>query len=749
MSGVRSSSQNPYVLQDLEHIPWNFKTKVSGLSLEETAAMKTIIGKVMHFCCHTTKKMLYECALKDGTFVNLARKGLQTVLQQERAWCMWTALSHPDKKVRCNWTDEETTAHAMIRSVTHLHPIIMRYLISEFLQDRTVEHLQKTLRLCLYLEINYYRDKMNNWDCRIYNYICQNSDVCMQIVSALKRLEKDIVILEWMSDWTALLYFCQYERGPFYYFLHPIDTLNSKVLRSYMSAKQTTVCCTESIVSLSSLTESDYLGLIKEAWDSEISYTQVNVADTQIHKLEKFRKCVEGYFLHTQREFWKLQDRIRPNRTTKMFDDPLFPLLTKLSELTAGAFWSNLIQQWRKHGYFGENFVPNSLIIDSKPLLTAQISVHLPMTTSCCTCPQKLPIQTKANPYVLQVSGLGDNNWLYDGDDDKRNDDEDDVDPAKMQESFDSLFGKGAGAKERDKSLHKVSGDVVAEHGNTFKALGTAELQDNDDKFEFDDELLNIEDDDNAEERQQLPETLTDTERQQLQVLGLSDQQINVIGEWPAYQIQDLQISHNFKMMFNALEHIRLDEKKLETWNALNSKFDKKEKFKSRTKQEKKKTVTKWHKVEKIEEQQDENDEAKKVEQQDDNDESSVATQKDDKSVLTTKAHLTQRKEFVDGIKKYILRRYEELENERSVAQRISRQMTAKIPEQVNGDLSFQDLKVIEAGMDVREHDEAGMDVREQNEAGMDVREQNEAGMDVPRSRRRMGALRGSWQQRS
>ena len=332
-------------LSDLEHIPWKCKAHVSGLSSPETAAMETIIKNIMHFCCHTTKQMLYECALKDGNFVNFARKGLLTVLKQERAWCMWTSVSHPGKKVRCNWTDEETTAHAMIRSVTHLHPIIIRYLISEFLQDRTVDELQKTLRLCLYWEINYYRDKMNNWDCRIYKYICQNSDVCIQIVNAFRRLGKDIVILEWMSDWTALLYFCQYERGPFYYFLHPLDTPNSKVLRSYKGEKQTTVCCTDSIVSLSSLTERDYLDLIKEAWDSEISYTQVDVTDTQILKIEKFRKCVEAHFLHTQHEFWKVQDRIRPNRTTRMFDDPSFPLLTKLSEFAAGAYWSDLKQQ--------------------------------------------------------------------------------------------------------------------------------------------------------------------------------------------------------------------------------------------------------------------------------------------------------------------------------------------------------------------------------------------------------------------
>ena len=334
-------------LSDLEHIPWKCKAHVSGLSSPETAAMETIIKNIMHFCCHTTKQMLYECALKDGNFVNFARKGLLTVLKQERAWCMWTSVSHPGKKVRCNWTDEETTAHAMIRSVTHLHPIIIRYLISEFLQDRTVDELQKTLRLCLYWEINYYRDKMNNWDCRIYKYICQNSDVCIQIVNAFRRLGKDIVILEWMSDWTALLYFCQYERGPFYYFLHPLDTPNSKVLRSYKGEKQTTVCCTDSIVSLSSLTERDYLDLIKEAWDSEISYTQVDVTDTQILKIEKFRKCVEAHFLHTQHEFWKVQDRIANLDSVNHFSRTNICLPSKFSQKAA------LIHARSKHSKTG------------------------------------------------------------------------------------------------------------------------------------------------------------------------------------------------------------------------------------------------------------------------------------------------------------------------------------------------------------------------------------------------------------
>jgi hypothetical protein len=180
----------------------------------------------------------------------------------------------------------------------------MRYLIEQFLKHTNPEYLLSVLLYCLNQEIICFRDKMNNTDTRCYNYIKSHKTVAMEIVQGLLRLKQDVVIMEWMCDWTAFLYFCQYVRGPFYDFLHPQedkDDMNKKVVRSYKNSADQSITCCHSIVSLSLLTKNDYLNLIKEGWSSSYSITEVHVDSTQIEKLQKFRKCVELYFLQVQK----------------------------------------------------------------------------------------------------------------------------------------------------------------------------------------------------------------------------------------------------------------------------------------------------------------------------------------------------------------------------------------------------------------------------------------------------------------
>jgi len=223
-----------------------------------------------------------------------------------------------------------------------------------------------------------------------------------------------------------------------------------------------------------------------------------------------------------------------------------------------------------KHGYFGDNFVPNSLSIDSQTLSTVQTSVQ-PMTTFCSICPQKLPIQTKTNPYVIQTSGKGDIDWLFEGDDD----DDDEVDTNKLQNKFDDLFDISSSAKERDTSLHTVSGDVVAELDNTFKTIGTVDNDETDEdslKFEFDEDLL----DEDLLDEYLVDNTAKDKERQQLQqqlqTLELTDQQIKFVENLSVSEFQELHISKRFKQVTNAIELNRQAEQKLETWKNLDAK---------------------------------------------------------------------------------------------------------------------------------------------------------------------------------
>ena len=258
-----------------------------------------------------------------------------------------------------NFTDVRETAHSMLKCVTHLHPFVMRYLLAEFRKKTQPMDKEKLLMQCLRAEIYFYRDKMNEYDVRFCKYILSYPQLRRQIVAALQRMQENVVLLEWMSDWTAFFNFCQYPRGPFYRLLHPVFTEAGATLCSYKRAGKI-VSCHNSISSLALLNNDNYMILLKDACSESPGdkITCHEVTPEQIAKLTKFRQCVEWYFLFTQQYFWKFQADMVPNRTVVMFDNPYFSAITCGSELVAGSFWRDMPGNVRTHGYYGESFLP-------------------------------------------------------------------------------------------------------------------------------------------------------------------------------------------------------------------------------------------------------------------------------------------------------------------------------------------------------------------------------------------------------
>lgn len=336
---------------------WNISIAESGLTENENNVMYEVSKNVKNFCDHFVKQLIYECAMKDGLFVRNAARELTSILNIERRWCHSLNVLG-NENLYCPWKNITDTAHALVRSVTHMHPVIVRLLIREFRLKKTLSEKQDLLRMCLLSEIYFYRDKMNNWDYRFYKYILEYNNVCTQIVYTLDRLEQNIVLMEWTSDWTGFFYFCQYEHGPFYHLLHPITKEKGMSLRIHTNAQKQKVSCRDSILSLENLTHEDYLTIIKDSWHaSHDNFTYVDVSDEQILKLKKLRLSVEKHLLMIQQAFFKFEGEMRKNLSVKMFDDPNFPIITRACELISGSYWKNLMTTVPVHGYFGEIFM--------------------------------------------------------------------------------------------------------------------------------------------------------------------------------------------------------------------------------------------------------------------------------------------------------------------------------------------------------------------------------------------------------
>lgn len=411
---------------------WNISIAESGLTENEKNVMYEVSKNVKDFCNHFVKKLIYECAFEDGSFVKNATHELTSILDQERTWCRVINVTG-NQNMYCRWKNLRDTAHALLRSVTHMHPVVIRCLFREFPFKKTLSEKQELLRMCLMAEIYFYRDKMNNWDHRFYKYILDCDRVCTQIVYTLERLGQNIVLLEWTSDWTGLFYFCQYEHGPFYHLLHPVSKEKGMSLCTYTNIQKEQVSCRDSILALKTLTHEDYVTIIKNSWyGSHNNFTYVDVSDKQVAKLKKVRLSFEKFLLMTQQAFFKFQGEMRKNYSVKMFDDPHFPILTRACEIISGCYWKNLMNTVPIYGYFGEifvNIIPSAIFVRKshsaqkrdKEIKLMRISaldltlpnkVNLIVKRSRTSVKHGLEKKTVANPYILQT-GIDDNIQLY------------------------------------------------------------------------------------------------------------------------------------------------------------------------------------------------------------------------------------------------------------------------------------------------------------------------------------------------
>jgi hypothetical protein len=411
---------------------WNISVAESGLTENEKNVMYEVSKNVKNFCNHFVKKLIYECAFKDGSFVKHTTYELTSILDQERTWCHVINVTGT-QNMNCRWKNLRDTAHALLRSVTHMHPVIIRCLFREFPFKKTLSEKQELLRMCLMAEIYFYRDKMNNWDHRFYKYILDCDRVCTQIVYTLDRLGQNIVLMEWMSDWTGLFYFCQYEHGPFYHLLHPVRKEKGMSLCTYTNIQKQQVSCRDSILALENLTHEDYLTIIKNSWyGSHDNFTYVDVSDKQVAKLKKVRLSFEKYLLMTQQAFFKFEGEMRKNSSVKMFDDPHFPILTRACEIISGSYWKNLMNTVPIYGYFGEifvNIIPSAIFVrkshsaqkrdkEIKLMRISALDLTLPnkvnplVKISRTSFEHGLEKKTVVNPYILQV-GIEDDIHLF------------------------------------------------------------------------------------------------------------------------------------------------------------------------------------------------------------------------------------------------------------------------------------------------------------------------------------------------
>jgi hypothetical protein len=155
------------------------------------------------------------------------QRELEQIAENEKLHCTNFRKVFPWTKPR--YTLNHQIAHAMVRSLCHLHPINLSKLILHFAipEERTTsdknEYLmaqKKFLGGILAAEAQDYLPLMNDWDARYHLYIQNNPVLLGNMCMGLMALNTTCCLIPFRNDWRATTAFFEQKSGPFYRFLN-------------------------------------------------------------------------------------------------------------------------------------------------------------------------------------------------------------------------------------------------------------------------------------------------------------------------------------------------------------------------------------------------------------------------------------------------------------------------------------------------------------------------------------------------
>lgn len=343
---ISVSDWETHVKTRFSKIENSIKEKKDTLDVEELKNLKILSEKIHSFSekyvkeqIHQLDKFIWDLNIEEK-FKEGIQKELDAIFNHELKFCSEHELLFP-------WSDshrfskEHQVAHALIRSLCHLHPANIRKLIQHFVFESNFTNIppekiedfwkmkEEFLKQLVQHEVDHFTIFMNDWDLRFQNYIITHPILLRNICIGLVYLNTTCCLIPFANEWRSQTAFYEQEQGPFYQFLHTneeVSILKDEKIQniSLMSNSKNT------LTKLCNLDHRDLHFLAVRQWDRSFhefdgkKYIFEEYEDTE--KTKHFQKNVLNQIEKKKKslscDFWKnilLKTRSALNATRSLY----------------------------------------------------------------------------------------------------------------------------------------------------------------------------------------------------------------------------------------------------------------------------------------------------------------------------------------------------------------------------------------------------------------------------------------------
>lgn len=135
-------------------------------------------------------------------------------------------------------------AHQIQRTFLHLHNSTKEALVKiytcRFNKTSKLNKSQMTAEVHDHIkyELDNYAHLLDTWDVKLLKIMLREPLVIHALQSWLFRLEEDVVLIQWTSDWHNQIMLWTNPHSPFYALIHPITIGTDKFMRVYLPSSQ-------------------------------------------------------------------------------------------------------------------------------------------------------------------------------------------------------------------------------------------------------------------------------------------------------------------------------------------------------------------------------------------------------------------------------------------------------------------------------------------------------------------------------
>jgi hypothetical protein len=204
-------------------LPQNLHPTENRILLALCEQIKSFSNGYVKHKIHELDKYVWDLVQEHKT----VQQEFEQIAENEKLHCENFGKVFPWTKSR--YTINHQIAHAMVRSLCHLHPMNLSKLIlhfaiaSESTASDYSEHMmvqKKFLGGILAAEAQTYLPLMNDWDARYQLYIQNNPVLLGNICIGLEALNTTCCLIPFRNDWRSTTAFFEQKSGPFYQFLN-------------------------------------------------------------------------------------------------------------------------------------------------------------------------------------------------------------------------------------------------------------------------------------------------------------------------------------------------------------------------------------------------------------------------------------------------------------------------------------------------------------------------------------------------